>query len=153
MPSNFVRGNSTKERSPAFTASVLGCQGLPYVRLGNPELPSNPCWRDARLEGRANGIHLTPRQRVFRNVRVSPVGTLSACGQPFHRQVRGMTRRLLRIRPNTRRESPSPFHLLKCCRVEQVQFCIAQVFDGLTQVFWQDVPLRSGFTCRPGARW
>ena len=64
-----------------------------------------------------------------------------------------MTWRLLRIRPNTRQEFASPFHLLKCCRVEQVQFFITQVFDGLTQVLWQDVPLRSGLGfCRCG-RW
>jgi len=64
-----------------------------------------------------------------------------------------MTGRLLRIRPNTRREFASPFHLLKCCGVEQIQFFIIQVFDGITQVFGQDMPLRSGQGCRRCGRW
>ncbi len=38
-------------------------------------------------------------------------------------------------------------HLLKRCRVEQIQFFITQVFDGLTQVSWRDVLLRSGLGC------
>ena len=52
------------------------CQRLPDIRLGNSELSRNPCWRDARLEGGANGIHLTTGQRYFGDVRVSPVGGL-----------------------------------------------------------------------------
>jgi hypothetical protein len=32
--------------------------------------------------------------------------------------------------------------------MEQVQFAIIQVLDGITQIFWQDVPLRFGFGCR-----
>ena len=47
----------------------------------------------------------------------------------------------------------SPFHLLKCGCVEQVQFHITQVLDGFTQVFWQDMPLRSGFGCRLCGGW
>jgi hypothetical protein len=49
----------------AYVLSPLGfirCQRLPNIRLGNPELPRNPCWRDARLEGGANDIDLTTGQ-------------------------------------------------------------------------------------------
>jgi hypothetical protein len=59
-----------------------------------------------------------------------------------------MTRRLRRICLNTREEPASPFHLLKCCGVEQIQFAVTQVLDGLTRVFRQDVPQRCGFGCR-----
>ena len=59
-----------------------------------------------------------------------------------------MTGRLLRNCLNTRREFASPFHLLKRCCVEQVQFCIAKVFDGLTKVLGQDMPWGCGFGWR-----
>lgn len=74
-----------------------------------------------------------------------PVGTLIARRQPFHRQVREMMRGLLRNCPSNRREYSSSFHFLKCCCVEQIQFFITQVFDGLSQVLGQDMPLRRGF--------
>ena len=64
-----------------------------------------------------------------------------------------MTGRLLQIRPNTRQGSASPFHFVKCCRVEQIQFFITQVFDGFTQVLGQDMPLRYGFGCCLWDRW
>jgi len=50
--------------------------------LGNPELSRNPGWRDASLEGGANSIHLTTRQRDFGGVRGSSSG-LVLCGRPF----------------------------------------------------------------------
>ena len=64
-----------------------------------------------------------------------------------------MTRRLRRIFPNIRLKFASPFYLLKCCRVEQVQFLIVQVVDGVSQVFGQDMPLRFGFGFRICGGW
>ena len=61
------------------------------------------------LNGRANGIHLTPGQWDFGGIHGA------SFGKPLRAQ---MTRRLLRIRPNTRRELVSPFHLLKRCEME-----------------------------------
>ena len=49
---------------------------------------------------------------------------------------------------NARREPASPFHLLKCCRVKQVQFAVTQVLDGSTQVLRQNMPLRCGHRLR-----
>jgi len=64
-----------------------------------------------------------------------------------------MIGRLLRIRPNARRDSASPFHLFKCSCVERVQFFVVQAFDGTTQVLGQDMPLGYRFGCRLWGRW
>jgi hypothetical protein len=37
--------------------------------------------------------------------------------------------------------------------MEQVQFFIVQVVDGVTQIFWQDVPLRCGLGGRICGGW
>jgi len=58
-----LRGNPAKERFPLLSPLwFIACQRLPHIGLGNPELSRNPCWRDARLEGGANGVHLAMGQ-------------------------------------------------------------------------------------------
>ena len=58
----IARQSGERKIHPLSPLWFIGRQCLPHIRLGNPKLSRNPCWRDARLEGRANGIHLTPRQ-------------------------------------------------------------------------------------------
>ena len=81
----------------------IGCERLPHIRLGNPELSSNPCWRDARLEGGANGVHLATGQRNFGGIHGAWFR------KPLHRQVQGVTRRLLRIAPTLGGSLPRRF--------------------------------------------
>ncbi len=114
----IARQSGERKIHPLSPLWFIGRQCLPHIRLGNPELSRNPCWRNARLEGRANGIHLTTGQWDFGNIHGA------SFGNPPLGQIQQGTRRLLRIRPNTRRESASPFHLLKCCCVEQIQLSV-----------------------------
>jgi hypothetical protein len=40
------------------------------------------------------------------------------------------------------RQSAAPPHFLEGCRVEQIQFAVAQVLDSFTQVLWKHMSLR-----------
>ena len=68
---------------PISPTGIVSCQGPPHIRLGNPELPSNPCWRDARLECRTDCIHLSSRQGDFSDFHPASSGNLISWGQPF----------------------------------------------------------------------
>ena len=68
--------------------------------------------------------------------------TVIGSRQPLRRRARWMIRRLRRLCLNGGRNSASALCLLNRCGVKQVQFDIAQIFDGGTQVPWQHMPLR-----------
>ena len=127
---------------PISPTGIVSCQGPPHIRLGNPELPSNPCWRDARLECRTDCIHLSSRQGDFSDFHPASSGNLISWGQPF------CDSRLRRFCRHTKWAPASALHLLQCCRSKRVQFLIIQIFDGLMQIVGQDVPARNG----PGFR-
>src|ERR1700733_7056851 len=90
-------------------------------------------------ESGANRIHLTPRQRNFDDVHARSRRNLINLMQSFRRQVRGMSaspREGDTVAPKLHAAGvASPFHLFKCCSLEQVQVSVAPMFDGTTQVF------------------
>ena len=105
-------------------------QHLAYIGLGYAKLSRNERRFDTRLECCSNGIDLPARQRDRRQFSGLPMegGFVSS-----RRAVRGLV---------GRRQSAAPPHFLEGCRVEQVQFAVAQVLDSFTQVLWKHMSLR-----------
>jgi hypothetical protein len=76
----------------------------------------------------SNGIDLPERQRDGRHFRLSLTGGFACWGRPLHGLIAWC-------------RSASPLRLFETRRNEQVQFSIIEVFDGVRQVFGQNMPL------------
>jgi hypothetical protein len=83
---HFARQSGETKIPPLSPLWFIACQRLPHIRSRNPELSRNPRWADARLEGGANGIHLTSRQRNFDDIHGASLRNLINLMQLLRRQ-------------------------------------------------------------------
>src|SRR5262245_49947742 len=97
----------------------VGSQHLAHIRLGYATLSRNLRRFDARFKSCTNGIQLPTRQRDRRRFLLPPVGRFGRS----RRTVRGLIAWW---------QSAAPLHFLEDCRVEEVQFTVAQVLYGFT---------------------
>ena len=135
---------------PISPTGIVSCQALRAFNSGNAELPSDPCWRDPRLEctNRLRCRYCPARQGDFSDFHPASSGNVISWGQPF------CDSRLRRFCRHTKSAPASALHLLPMFPLKaKIKFLIIQIFDGLMQIVGQDVPARNitGFhLCRAG---
>jgi hypothetical protein len=123
-----------RERSLGALRTGVGRQHLAYIGLRYAKLSRNERRFDTRLQCCPNGIDLPARQRDSRRFNLPPRGRFArSC-----RRLRGL---------KARSQSASPPHFLESCRMEQVQFAVAQVLDSGTEVLRQHMSLRGRVGC------
>jgi len=118
-----------REGSLGALSTGVRSQHLAHIRLGYAKLSCNLRRFDARFKCCTNGIDLPTRQRDRRRFLLPPIGRFVRS----RRTVRGLI---------AWRQSAAPLHFLEDCRVEKVQFAVAPVLDGFTQVLRQHMSLR-----------